>query len=366
MKILNIEEIEYLIIGATILGVGGGGDPKKGLEMLLEDINSGRKHFLIDPSEIPKDSITASAYFCGAIPKPGKIEKRKEFPKENMIKSLEILEKYLSKKVSALVPTELGGGNTAIALHLASMLNIPTLDADIVGRAVPELVHSTYNIYDIPVSPAVISNDLGDIIIFEKYSSIMQYEKIVRDLSIKMGGHVFVIDSPIIAEIANKYTIKNTLSKCIELGAAIVKANKDKNDPIKAILNTLNGILLFKGFIKKYDLNEKEGFLIGTIEIEGIEKYKKQILKIWVKNENIIAWINEKPIAMSPDLICMIDDKGYGIVNSNLKKGLKVSIIGVKSPDVWRTERGIELLGPKHFGFKYKYMPIEFLARSSL
>jgi DUF917 family protein len=60
----------------------------------------------------------------------------------------------------------------------------------------------------------------------------------------------------------------------------------------------------------------------------------------------------------------MIDDKGYGIVNSNLKKGLKVSIIGVKSPDVWRTERGIELLGPKHFGFKYKYVPIELLARS--
>jgi DUF917 family protein len=47
-----------------------------------------------------------------------------------------------------------------------------------------------------------------------------------------------------------------------------------------------------------------------------------------------------------------------------LKKGLKVSIIGVKSPDVWRTERGIELLGPKHFGFKYKYVPIELLARS--
>lgn len=361
MKLLSKEEIKYLIIGATILGTGGGGDPEKGLKMLLEDVNAGRKHVLIDPSDLPKDSITPSAYFCGAIPKPGKKKKDEAFSKENMISSLRALEKYLSKKTSALTPTELGGENTAIALHLSSILNIPTLDADVVGRAVPELIHSTYNLYNIPILPAIISNNLGDIIIFEKFSSITQYEKIVRKLAVEMGGHAFVIDSPVTAEIANKYTIKNTLSKCIELGKAIIKANEEKADPINAILNVLNGILLFKGFVKRYDLDEKSGFLIGNIEIEGIEKYKKQILKIWVKNENIIAWINKKIVAMTPDLICMVDNKGYGIVNSNLRKGLKVNIIGVKSPNVWRTEKGIELLGPKHFGFKYKYVPIEML-----
>jgi len=119
------------------------------------------------------------------------------------------------------------------------------LDADVAGRAVPELIHSTYTVYDIPIYPAVVSDNIGDIIIFERYSSITQYEKIVRDLSVKTGRCVFVIDSPIVAEIASKCTIKNTLSKCIELGAAVVKANKDKRDPIKAILNTLNGTLLF-------------------------------------------------------------------------------------------------------------------------
>jgi len=82
MKALSIEEIKCLIIGATILGTGDGGDPKKGLEILLEDINSGRKHFLIDSSELPKDSITASAYFCGAISNLENRRKRKGFLKK--------------------------------------------------------------------------------------------------------------------------------------------------------------------------------------------------------------------------------------------------------------------------------------------
>ena len=43
VRILKEEDVNNLIIGATILGTGGGGDPKEGLRTLMDDINSGRK-----------------------------------------------------------------------------------------------------------------------------------------------------------------------------------------------------------------------------------------------------------------------------------------------------------------------------------
>ena len=41
------------------------------------------------------------------------------------------------------------------------------------------------------------------------------------------------------------------------------------------------------------------------------------------------------------------------------KLGLEVSVLAARAPDVWRTQRGLELFGPKHFGFDYTYVPVE-------
>jgi len=38
-----------------------------------------------------------------------------------------------------------------------------------------------------------------------------------------------------------------------------------------------------------------------------------------------------------------------------------VAIIGVPSADQWRSKMGIELMGPKHFGFEFDFVPIEDL-----
>jgi len=38
---------------------------------------------------------------------------------------------------------------------------------------------------------------------------------------------------------------------------------------------------------------------------------------------------------------------------------LKVYVIGFKAHNIFRTEKGLEILGPKHFGFNIEYIPIE-------
>jgi hypothetical protein len=43
----------------------------------------------------------------------------------------------------------------------------------------------------------------------------------------------------------------------------------------------------------------------------------------------------------------------------DLSIGRKVVVLGIKAPDMWRTKRGLDLLGPGYFGFKIDYRPIE-------
>jgi len=36
---------------------------------------------------------------------------------------------------------------------------------------------------------------------------------------------------------------------------------------------------------------------------------------------------------------------------------------GASAPEIWRSEAGLKLFGPRHFGFDYDYVAFEKLAR---
>ena len=78
-----------------------------------------------------------------------------------------------------------------------------------------------------------------------------------------------------------------------------------------------------------------------------------------------IAWIDGELDVMAPDYIYNVDpDTGestLGVGYGGYVAGEKVAIVGVKAPGPWRSERGIELIGPRHFGFDFDYVPVEEL-----
>jgi hypothetical protein len=86
-----------------------------------------------------------------------------------------------------------------------------------------------------------------------------------------------------------------------------------------------------------------------------------------VKNENIVAWLDGVPDAMSPDTIQDLDPKTGDAHNGGAlggyKMGAEVAIIGYETSPMWRTPKGIEVFGPRHFGFDFDYVPIEQLVK---
>ncbi|MEM3577430.1 MAG: DUF917 domain-containing protein [Candidatus Bathyarchaeia archaeon] len=357
MKTLNEDEVEYLVYGATTLGTGGGGNPKKGLKLLIEDMRKGRRLRIADLNELSDNDIIVCPYFCGTIA-PTTQKHENIVYSDPIVESFKKIEKTLGEKISAVATTELGGFNTAAALHVASVMDIPLVDGDYVGRAAPELLQSTANIFGIPLLPSVITTETGNLVIIEKCANLDEYERIARTVSLTSGSAA-VVDTPIKGNLAKKVLIKGSVSKCIEIGETVKKANAVGRNPILELIKSLGGVLVFKGSVKNYSWNDTGGFLYGEAIYEGVDEWKKHELKIWIKNENIIAWVDGEVAVTAPDLIVVVNEKGYGITNTELKEGMKAFVIGVKAPNVWTTKKGLELFGPRHFGFEFDYKPLE-------
>jgi len=357
MKTLDEVEVEYLVYGAAIFGTGGGGDPEKGLKLLLEDLRNGRKLRLIDLKELSDNDLIVCPYFCGTIA-PTSQKHANIVYADPIVESFKKIEKILGEKVSAVATTELGGFNTAVALHVASVMDIPLVDGDYVGRAAPELLQSTANIFGVPLLPSVIATSTGNLIIIERCANLDEYERIARTVSLSSGSAA-VVDTPIRVSLAKKVLIKGSVSRCIEIGKIVKNANAVGQDPIPELIRKLGGTLVFKGLVKNYSWSDTGGFLYGEAVYGGVDEWKSHELKIWIKNENIIAWMDEEVVVTAPDLIIVVNEKGYGITNTELKEGMKAFVIGAKAPEVWTTKKGLEIFGPRHFGFTFGYKPLK-------
>jgi hypothetical protein len=45
--------------------------------------------------------------------------------------------------------------------------------------------------------------------------------------------------------------------------------------------------------------------------------------------------------------------------------GMEVVMVGIPNSPLWRTPKGIEVMGPRHFGFDFDYVPVEELHKAS-
>jgi len=359
---LTKEQVEDLVAGATILGVGGGGSPSEGLADLTRVLDQGSHLVVAGLDEFDEHDIIVSPYFVGSVAPSKKAEGKPAEP-DPIAAAVSLLESKLGRKVSGTVATEIGGGNTAACLAIAGKLNIPMVDGDLMGRAGPELHQSTTQIFNRPMAPSAIVSETGNRILVESYARIDDYEAIARYVSVVAGGHVAVVDSALTMSAARDCVIQGTISKCIEIGRARRTANEEGEDPVAAVLDELEGgRLLLKGKVTKYTWRDEKGFLFGEATVSGEAEWKGKDFRSWIMNEHIMGWTNGKPSVMPPDLIMLLEpSSGSGITNDRLEEGMEVSVVGASAPKVWRKPSGLAVFGPRHFGFDYDYVPFEEL-----
>ena len=99
---------------------------------------------------------------------------------------------------------------------------------------------------------------------------------------------------------------------------------------------------------------------IGKVVREGIGEYKGHTAYVEFQNENLTATVDGKILATTPDLISLVDTETYiPVTTDGLKYGKRVMVVGLKCFHLWRTGKGIELVGPRYFGVDTDYIPLE-------
>lgn len=350
MRTLVEENLENMLIGCTVLGTGGGGDLDRGLETVKRDLKDGKRFRVASLAEVPDDALVASPYHCGSLTSLHK----GEGVREDTV-SFEALQEYLGEEFFAVVATELGGGNTATALSVAAHMDIPIVDGDVAGRSVPDLQHSTFFINDIPIAPMSVVDRFGNVIIVKKVLDDFYAEKIVRSIAVVSGGIIGVTDHPTRGKELKASIIPHTLSHAEKIGEAVKKTGD-----YRKVVDAGNGYVLFEGKVTDAPWKDEGGFTVGEVHIEGTKEFSGERYRVWYKNEHLMAWKNDRIDATAPDLICILSEKdSMPITNPHCKKGEGVIVVGYPAPKEWRTRRGIEVLGPKSFGFDHEYLPIE-------
>ncbi|MFW9786361.1 MAG: DUF917 domain-containing protein [Candidatus Thorarchaeota archaeon] len=359
-------DVEDLALGCTFFGTGGGGTMQVGLEMLYPHIDAGKKLTIIDVDTLKDDDWIACPAYSGTIaPATPEIEVlRTRFPwdfNELELKvGLEILEENLGVKFAATVPFELGGINTPAPIDAGVKHGIPCVDGDYAGRAVPELLQSTTCIKGIPMAPMALVDWYGNRTFVQHVINYEMGERISKALSEVAWGRLGNVLFPIQGSTFKDVVIPGTLSKAFDVGKAIRESRESGDDPADKIVEKSGGWILFRGEVIEKKWENREGYMWGDTLIKGSGLKPGNRLKVFFKNENHILWIDDEPWVMSPDIIEIIEAKsGEPITNTDLKKGDKVSVIGMKTVPIFRTPGGLNVLGPKHFGYDLKYTPIE-------
>lgn len=337
MKRLTTTTLNNLLVGTIFYGTGGGGSPSLAKAM-YQRLAVRKRSLILEPISAfaPNDMLMTTFPVGGLEPQ--------DVPDQYLRRALAMFQRRCKAPIAGIIPVEIGPLSVAVAAKLATQLELPLIDADVVGgRSTPEVFLETITLFDIPRTPLVVVNASGEYGILEKSSSADFEEDFLRSFANKSGGFAYVFGYPMTANVVRKAVTGGTVTQAMEAGR-LINSNQLLNS-----IKSVKGEILFSGTITSIRSQKQSGFTSRYIEM----KNKTREATVYVKNENLILWIDGKPSLTCPDLIVLLDKIGKPLFNLDLRTGLSVTVIGIKACPLWRTAKGKKLFCPKTFGFPF-------------
>lgn len=348
--------------GAAFLGSGGGGDPYYSLLLGQAELERIDAFDLVSLDSLADDALVVP---CGWIGAPT-VSVEKLPSGQEALAGLRRLEREMGRRVDAVLPIEIGGGNGLAPLVSASRLGVPVVDADGMGRAFPESQMAIFNIRGLSACPSVLTAACGSLTVIETPDNLT-HERVARGLSVALGGIAHMVEYPLTGREAKDHAIGGSVSAAIAIGAAVREARARGDDPFAALYAALRATSLypfagelFDGKIVDLERETQGGFSVGRVVIEGFGGAGR--MELVFQNENLVARRDGDVVAMVPDLITVMDrETADSITTERLKYGQRVKVVGAAAPAMLREARALALVGPAAFGFGDAYCPIETL-----
>ncbi|ASV32915.1 DUF917 family protein [Candidatus Hamiltonella defensa] len=358
MTWLDLEAIEHISYGASVLASGGGGDPYIGKIMAQQAIQQHGPIRLLDSEVFQTHELLLST---GMIGSPTVMVEKIPNGEESIV-ACQCMEKHLGRTIAGIYPIEAGGINSLLPLATACRLGLPVVDVDGMGRAFPEFQMTTFYLDGINVSTFIIADEKLNTVLVDAIDS-HQAEKFARAVTVKMGGAAIFAASPISPTQARNSGIKGTISFMRHIGKRMEQARAARENLVDTLVGLLRGHVLFRGKAIRVNQRSEDGFTRGIAIFTGVDENVGGRFEVLFQNEYLLAKQEEIPLCITPDLIILLDeDTGLPVLAERLSYGMRVVVIGAPADDKWRTSRGIEVCGPGYFNYPDDYKPVEMLA----
>ncbi|GBE89009.1 DUF917-domain-containing protein [Sparassis crispa] len=374
--ILSELDLEWIAEGCGVLGTGGGGSTYPPFLMARQLLRDGKEIIIVDPDDVAEDGVFLRCMFMGS-PSVSleRVQGGVEIPA-----SIRALMTYMGlQDITGAISDEIGGGNGIQPMIVATEMGKVVLDADLMGRAYPNMYQSLPGAFDIPggLWPCAISDGVGNTVLLPTASNPKSVETILRTVTTEMGSRSGVSMAPLTRKTCQEYGVVRSVSQAWRIGRIIAlcrKKNKLRSIP-SAILELQNGSCLFVGKIIDVQREVRKGFTWGSVTIVPLLEDEEEDgcpptnipvahgqddrLVIPFQNENLYAYISspsgeQKILVTVPDLIVVLDSQnGAPLGTPDYRYGLRVTVIALAGNPKWTaTPEGLACGGPSAFGLQ--------------
>jgi DUF917 family protein len=352
---LTEQDLEDFAVGSWILGTGGGGDPYHSLLEARLHYAEGRRVTVLDPLTLSDDALIACVGQMGA---PLAMQERMcDGPV--IASTLTMMERHIGRKFDAVMLWEVGGNNGFQPILVGALLGLPVVDCDAMGRAFPQADMTTFAICDLPAFPWTMVDIRRNSVIFTEAEDWTWMERMTRRVCAVIGSSAATCKAPRTGAEVKRATCLHTLSWALRIGRTVRAARRAHADPVAALVEAERGLVLFRGKVSDVMRRTTEGWLRGTVRLDGLDEDAGHAFRIDFQNEWSVAWRDDAVAATVPDLICLMDSaSGEAIGTETVRFGQRVTVIALRAPPLLTTPKGLRHVGPRAFGYDLDFRSV--------
>lgn len=340
-RLLRREDIGHLSVGAALLGSGGGGAPDVFVSVLARRLGDRTVH-LLAPDELAGATTVPVGMVGGTSVLVEKLPGGDEFAR-----AVEAVCRWSGDPAQSVMGIEIGGMNALTGLLAAVDLNLPYLDADLMGRALPRMDQLTWAAAGLPVHPMALCQANGQTLLIE-HGGPEQMERAVRTFVAMLGGWAAAAVRPTEARVAAANANVGGVGRALALGRAHAEL-PDKPLP-ERVAEALGGTMLGAGRIRHVDRSSHTtGFGRGWFTF--VDETGGAVLRVEAENELLLVLADGEVVATCPDLICVLQARtATPLAADQVQVGDDVLLVTLPGPLWWMDPTRIQVVSPRAFG----------------
>jgi DUF917 family protein len=348
---LEAADVHPLALGCAVLGTGGGGHTYEAELQTIQALGDFGPVEVVPLDALPEDGIVMPLGHIGAP--TVSLEKLDAGTEAGHVRDR--VETELGRPVVAVMASEIGGANGVLPTAWAAKLGVPLLDADAMGRAFPEVQMVSMHVAGRHPDLIVLCDVVGSVVTIRARTGEWA-ERIARQVTVAFGGTSLMADFVMPAGSLRGAVIEGSVSRALGIGRAMLAAA----DPVGALVAELRATRLIDGKVVDVERRTTGGFVRGSVVVEGTGEDAGRVLRLEIQNENLAAFEDGEVRACVPDLITVVDAAaGTAVATELLRYGQRVAVLAFPCDPLWRTPRGLEVAGPRAFGYDFDFIALE-------